>query len=131
MTTSVERIAARRSTAGIRIRKAQVVCSAVVSAVGGAYSAKSGAITEVPYSLATRFGAGKGNSPKELLAAAHAGCFIRTLAFSRQVAGYAPTELSTEATVTRELDGPGDRISRSALMLKALRTQIRLDAKLL
>jgi len=157
MTTCVERIAVRPATNAIMIRKAQVVWSAIASAGGGAVSAKSGALTEAPYSLATRFGPGKGRSPEELLAAAHAGCFTRTLAFSLQVAGYAPTELSTEATVTQEADGPGNCISCSALTLRAkvpnltretfetmawhavnncpiskvLRAQIRLDARLL
>ena len=70
--------------------------------------------------------------------------------------GYAPTELSTEAVVTQETEGAGFRISHSALNLrakvpnlprrtfetmawhavnncaisKALRTQVRLDARL-
>jgi lipoyl-dependent peroxiredoxin len=125
MTTYVERIAARRATRGIMIRRAH--------------------------------GPTKGSSPEALLAAAHAECYARTLAFSLQAAGYVPTELSTEATVTREPDGPGYRISCSALILRAkvpnlsretfetmawhavnncpiskvLRAQIRLDAKLL
>lgn len=141
MTTCGERIAARPATNVIMIRKAQVVWNK----------------TEVPYALASRFGTGNGRSPEELLAAAHAGCFTRALALSLQVAGYAPTELITEATVTREPDGPGDRIRCSALRLRAkvpnltretfetmawhalnncpiskvLRAQIRLDAKLL
>ena len=157
MTTCVEGIAARPATNGIMIRKAQVLWSAVAIAGSSAISAKSGMLTEAPYSLATRFAPGKGRSPEELLAAAHAGCFTTALAFSLQVAGYAPAELSTEASVTCEPDGPGYRISCSALTLRAkvpnltrdtfetmawhavnncpiskvLRAQIRLDAKLL
>lgn len=92
-----------------------------------------------------------------MLAAAHAGCFTAALAFAVQVAGYTPTELNTEAIITQEPEGPGFSISCSALKLRAkvpnltrgtfatmarhavnncsiskvLRTQIRLDAKLL
>ena len=92
-----------------------------------------------------------------MLAAAHAGCFTAALTFSLQAAGYTRTELSTEAVITQEPEGPGFRISCSALTLrskvpnltratfdtmawhavnncpisKVLRTQIRLDAKLL
>jgi hypothetical protein len=66
MTTCVERIAIRPATNAIMIRKAQVVWSAVASAGGGAVSAKSLVFTEAQYSLATRFGPGKGRSPEEL-----------------------------------------------------------------
>ena len=41
------------------------------------------------------------------------------LAFQLQAAGFTPTELSTEAAVTLEKDGPGFRISQSALTLRA------------
>jgi lipoyl-dependent peroxiredoxin len=54
-----------------------------------------------------------------LIAAAHAGCFTMALAFQLQVAGYTPTELSTEAAVSLDPDGQGFRISSSALTLRA------------
>jgi osmotically inducible protein OsmC len=41
------------------------------------------------------------------------------LAFQLQIAGYTPTELSTEAAVSLDPDGKGFRISRSALTLRA------------
>ena len=41
------------------------------------------------------------------------------LAFELQGAGFIPTELNTEAAVTLEPEGPGFRISRSALTLRA------------
>jgi len=100
------------------IHKAQVVWNAAVAA-NGAISAMPGVLTEALYSLTTRFESGKGRSPEELLAAAHAGRFTLDLAHSLQVAGYAPKELSTEAIVTQEPDGPGYRISCSALTLRA------------
>jgi lipoyl-dependent peroxiredoxin len=107
--------------------------------------------------ISTRLDTGKERSPAELLAAAHAGCFTAALASSLQVAGYSPTQLSAEAAVTQEPDGTGFRISCSALRLRAkvpnltaatfetlawhalnncpiskvLRTQIKLDARLL
>ena len=112
---------------------------------------------EAPCSLMTRLESGKDRNPEEMLAAAHAGCFTAALAFSLEAAGYAPTELSTEAVVTQETEGAGFRISHSALKLrakvpnlprrtfetmawravnncaisKALRTEVRLDARLL
>jgi osmotically inducible protein OsmC len=41
------------------------------------------------------------------------------LAFQLQLAGYTPTRLSSEAAVSLEPDGPGFRITRSALTLEA------------
>jgi lipoyl-dependent peroxiredoxin len=157
MTTFAERAKARRAANAVMIRKAQVIWSVLASGGSGALSADAGALTEAPNSLTTRLGSREGGSPEELLAAAHAGCFTSALAFSLRAAGYAPTELSTEATVTREPDGAGYRISGSALTLRAkvpnltretfealawhavnncpiskvLRARIRLDAKLL
>jgi len=58
---------------------------------------------------------------EELIAAAHAGCFTMALAFGLQTAGYAPTELSTEAANTLLSEGQGFRISRSALLMRTSR----------
>ena len=138
-------------------RKASAVWQGDLKSGKGNISTDSGTLKNTQYSFSTRFENGVGTNPEELLAAAHAGCFTRVLAFSLRAAGYAPTELSTEATVTRESDGTGYRISGSALTLRAkvpnltretfetmawhavnncpiskgLRTQIRLDARLL
>jgi lipoyl-dependent peroxiredoxin len=138
------------------VSKAQVVWRGGV-APGAPTPGKSTAFEEAAYSLTTLFESGKGRNPRELLAAAHAGCFTAALAFSLRVAGYTPTELSTQAVITQEPEGPGFRISCSALTLRAtvpnltratfetmawdavnncpisrvLRTQIWLDATLL
>jgi osmotically inducible protein OsmC len=140
---------------GLVFSKALVVWRGV--SADGAMPGKSEGLGEAPRSLTTRFESGRGRNPEEMLAAAHAGCFTAALAFSLEAAGYTPTELSTEAVVTQKAEGPGVRISGSALTLrakvprltrgtletmawhalngcaisKALRTQIRLDAQLL
>ena len=85
----------------------------------GALSTASATLAHTPYSFTSRFEEGKGTNPKELLAAAHAGCFTMALAFGLQAAGFTPAELSTEAAVTLEPEGKGFRISRSALILRA------------
>jgi len=100
------------------ISKAQFVWRGSACAAA-AISGKSDALEEAPHSLTRRFESGEGRSPEEMLAAAHAGCFTAALAFSLQAAGYTPTELSTEAVVTQEPEGPGFRISCSALTLRA------------
>jgi lipoyl-dependent peroxiredoxin len=140
---------------GLVFSKALVVWRG--ASADGAMPGRSRGLGEAPCSLTTRFESGRGRNPEERLAAAHAGCFTAALASSLEAAGYTPTELSTEAVVTQEAEGPGVRISGSALTLrakvprltrdtletmawqalnrcaisKALRTQIRLDAQLL
>jgi osmotically inducible protein OsmC len=101
------------------IRKAKAVWRGTGRAGSGTLSTDSGVLADTPYSFKTRFENEKGTNPEELIAAAHAGCFTMALAFGLQGAGYTPTELSTEAAVTLEPEGPGFRISRSALTLRA------------
>jgi len=101
------------------IRKARAVWRGSGRAGSGDLSSESGVLTNTPYSYRTRFEDQKGTNPEELMAAAHAGCFTMALAFRLQAAGYAPTELNTEAAVILEQDGEGFRISRSALTLRA------------
>jgi osmotically inducible protein OsmC len=85
----------------------------------GDLTTDSGVLSESPYSFRTRFENEKGTNPEELIAAAHAGCFTMALAFQLQLAGYTPTSLTTEAAVSLDADGPGFRITRSALTLAA------------
>ena len=85
----------------------------------GALTTQSGALSTTPYGFNTRFGDTKGTNPEELLAASHAGCFTMALAFALTGAGYTPTKLATSAAVTLESDGPGFKISKSALKLEA------------
>ena len=101
------------------IRKAKAVWRGTGRAGRGDISTDSGVLAETPYSFRTRFENEKGTNPEELIAAAHAGCFTMALAFQLQAAGYTPTELSTEASVTLDPEGQGFRISRSALTLRA------------
>jgi lipoyl-dependent peroxiredoxin len=101
------------------IRRAKAVWHGTGRDGNGTLSTDSGVLAETPYSFRTRFESEKGTNPEELIAAAHAGCFTMALAFGLQAAGYTPTELATEAAVTLEPEGPGFRISRSALTLRA------------
>jgi osmotically inducible protein OsmC len=69
----------------------------------GTLTSTSGVLKETPYSANTRFVSedGKaGTNPEELIAAAHAGCFTMALSFVLTGAGFVPTELKAEATVT-------------------------------
>jgi osmotically inducible protein OsmC len=101
------------------IRKAKATWHGTGRDGGGTLSTESGVLVDTPYSFRTRFENEKGTNPEEPIAAAHAGCFTMALAFGLQIAGYAPTELDTEAAVTLEPEGQGFRISRSSLTLRA------------
>jgi osmotically inducible protein OsmC len=101
------------------IRRAKAVWRGTGRAGTGDLSTDSGVLAQTPYSFKSRFENEQGTNPEELIAAAHAGCFTMALAFQLQVAGYTPTELSTEAAVSLDPDGQGFRISSSALTLRA------------
>ncbi len=101
------------------VRKAHAVWQGTGKDGTGQLTSESGVLSSTAYSFKTRFENEKGTNPEELIAAAHAGCFTMALAFQLQGAGFTPTELTTEAAVTLEKDGPGFKISKSALTLRA------------
>ena len=101
------------------IRKAKAVWRGTGRDGAGDLTTDSRVLSETPYSYRTRFENERGTNPEELIAAAHAGCFTMALAFQLQAAGYTPSELATEAAISLDPDGPGFRISKSALTLVA------------
>ena len=68
----------------------------------GTISTESGVLKETQYSFSTRFENGIGTNPEELIAAAHAGCYSMALSAFLGTAGFTPTKLATDATVTLE-----------------------------
>ncbi len=101
------------------IRKSNAVWRGTGRDGAGDLTTASTVLNRTPYSFKTRFEDEPGTNPEELLAAAHAGCFTMALAFALQQAGITPLELSTEAAVSLDPDGPGFKISKSALTLRA------------
>jgi osmotically inducible protein OsmC len=73
----------------------------------GAISGGSGALDQLPYTLATRIGNPEGKtSPEELVAAAVGGCFAMSLAGELTQAGTPPERLDVSAACTvDEVDG--------------------------
>jgi len=67
----------------------------------GAISTPSAVLKKVPYASGSGI-RGRGTSPPELIAAAHAGSFSMTLANELDEAGYRPRQIDTTATVTME-----------------------------
>lgn len=82
----------------------------------------SGVLDSTPYSAAKRFQNedGKaGTNPEELIAAAHAGCYIMALSFKLSGAGHAPTELRCTATIDMDNSSGGWAFEKITLNLEA------------
>jgi osmotically inducible protein OsmC len=63
-------------------------------------------VFEGPYSYDSRFAAGTGTNPEQLIAAGHAGCFTMALATVLSRAGHVPERLSSSARVQlRNIEG--------------------------
>ncbi|WP_333836847.1 OsmC family protein [Novosphingobium sp.] len=85
----------------------------------GSISTASGVLSEQPYGFGTRFEGKPGTNPEELIAAAHAACFTMATSFALAQAGHNDGTLETQAKVTLESDGPGFKVTSSALTLEA------------
>lgn len=88
-------------------RHAEVVWEGNVARGTGHISGQSGALAELPFTLATRIGNPEGKtSPEELIAAAHAACYAMSLSTELTTAGNPPDrlEVTSRATVD-EVDG--------------------------
>lgn len=86
----------------------------------GQISTQTGALLDYPYGFASRFGDDRrGTNPEEILGAAHAACFTMAFSFACEKAGFATTELDTQARVSLTVQGEGFVIDRIALTLLA------------
>ena len=88
----------------------------------GQLTGPSGVLSDTPYSAAKRFQNedGKaGTNPEELIAAAHAGCFIMALSFQLSGAGFPPTELRCSSTINMEKSDSGWAFGHITLHLDA------------
>jgi osmotically inducible protein OsmC len=85
--------------------------SGIMSFGGGAF--------EGAYSFPSRFDTASGNSPEELLGAAHAGCFSMALSGVLQDAGYTPHRIDTTAQVHLNPVTGGFAITKIILTTKA------------
>ncbi len=66
----------------------------------GVLSTGSGALSDISYDYAKRFGEAKGTNPEELVGAAHASCYAMFLSALMSGEGIAGIEVSAKATVT-------------------------------
>jgi len=80
--------------------KASVVWTGGLKDGSGRISTASGALKDIGYSFGTRFEGQPGTSPEELIGAAHAACFSMALSMQLGMAGFAPKNIETRATVS-------------------------------
>jgi len=81
----------------------------------GSYSGASGGLGG-QYNFGSRFEAGTGSNPEELLAAAEASCFSMALSSSLEKNGTPPTSIETTAHCT--LEKVGDKFSITKMQLE-------------
>lgn len=80
---------------------------------------KMGASYDGPFSFRSRMEDGRGTSPEELIAAAHAGCYSMALSAELDHAGHAPKRVHTKAAVHFGKQGDGFAISEIELVTEA------------
>ena len=99
------------------VRVAEVAWEgSIARGTGTVVASSSGAFT-LPVTLASRIGKPGGKtSPEELLAAAHASCFVTSLGSELARAGTPPEHLAVRCTITMdEVEGRGHLIVHSAI----------------
>lgn len=98
------------------IRKATAVWNGSGKEGKGHLTTQSGVLSETQYSFGSRFESGIGTNPEELVAAAHSGCFTMKLSFVLGEAGFTPTSLETNCTITFE----NGAVTKSHLTVKGV-----------
>lgn len=98
-------------------RTANAVWNGSLKEGNGTITTQSKVLDKSQYSFKSRFEDGKGTNPDELLAAAHAGCFVMALSLILGKAGYTPDSLEATSAVTMDADKL--ELKNSHLTLKA------------
>ena len=104
------------------VREAHVSWEGTAARGSGVVSASSSGAFELPFTIASRIGNPEGKtSPEELLAAAHASCFVTSLGGELARAGTPPQHLDVHCTITMdEVEGKGHLIVASALAARVV-----------
>jgi len=100
------------------VREADVVWEGTISRGSGVVRAISSGAFELPVTIASRVADPEGKtSPEELLAAAHATCYVTSLGSELARARTPPERLDVRCTITMdEVEGIGHRIVASAIV---------------
>jgi osmotically inducible protein OsmC len=104
------------------VREADIVWEGTAARGAGVVSATSSTAFALPVTIASRVAEPEGKtSPEELLAAAHATCFVTSLGSELARAGTPPERLDVHCTITMdEVEGEGHRIVASAITARAV-----------
>ncbi len=104
------------------VREADVVWEGTISRGAGVVEATSSGAFELPVTIASRVGDPEGKtSPEELLAAAHATCYVTSLGSELARARTPPERLNVHCTITMdEVEGIGHRIVASAIVASGI-----------
>ena len=99
------------------VREADIIWEGTLSRGAGVVSATSSGAFDLPVTIASRVADPEGKtSPEELLAGAHATCFVTSLGGELARAGTPPERLEVRCTITLdEVEGIGHRIVSSAI----------------
>jgi osmotically inducible protein OsmC len=98
-------------------RKANAVWQGGLQKGNGTFKGQTGLSGQ--YNFSSRFENGAGSNPEELLAAAHSACYSMALANGLEQAGFAPTQVETDAACTIEKVGAGFKITKMQLTSRA------------
>jgi osmotically inducible protein OsmC len=103
------------------VREASVTWEGTTARGSGVVSAASSGAFELPFTIASRVGDPEGKtSPEELIAAAHASCWVTSLGSELARAGTPPDRMVVECTITMDQIESGDhRIVASHLAARA------------
>lgn len=100
-------------------RKASAIWRGGLKDGQGSLSTESGALSNVGYFFATRFGEEKGANPEELIGAAHAGCFSMAFSGELEKRGLVAEKIETTASVTLEKQEKGFSVTHVHLTTRA------------
>lgn len=104
------------------VRDSDVVWQGTISRGAGVVAASSSNAFELPVTIASRVGDPEGKtSPEELLAAAHATCYVTSLGGELARARTPPERLHVHCTITMdEVEGVGHRIVASEIVARGI-----------
>jgi osmotically inducible protein OsmC len=104
------------------VREAEIAWEGTTARGSGVVTALSSGSFALETTIASRVGEPEGKtSPEELLAAAHASCFVTSLGSELARAGTPPERMLVRCTITMdEVEGAGHRIVASALSARGV-----------
>lgn len=86
----------------------------------GLISTETGALERHPYGFGSRFEVDRqGTNPEEIVAAAHAACFTMAFSIAFDKAGFATSQVDTQARVRLSPEGEGFVIDKITLTMNA------------